>query len=131
MNFETFLFFTKCLYCQECGGDVRFDAGTIYSPNFPQNYLNNLDCMWTVSTPNDTEVYLIFDDTFGIESEPTGRTCYDFVFVHPLSQSEEIMFCGENHNLAFFDNSSAIRNNDRMNFRGLHLVKFTPYSGII
>lgn len=118
--FETFLLVAKCIYCQDCGGDVSFDVGTIYSPNFPQIYANNLDCIWTVRVPDDTDVYLVFDDTFGIESETIGITCYDFLSIRPLSWADEIMFCGENHYLAFIDRSSNVRNDDRLSFRGIN-----------
>ena len=52
---------------------------TIYSPNFPNNYDNGLDCYWNVAVDASVEVYLTFDENFAIESETAGNQCYDFV----------------------------------------------------
>ena len=50
--------------------------GTITSPNYPEHYLNNLNCVWTVAVPIG-HVSIEFLD-FELESNPTC-TDYDFV----------------------------------------------------
>lgn len=37
----------------ECGGMLTEKKGTITTPNFPKNYPNNLNCIWTVHRPYD------------------------------------------------------------------------------
>uniref|UniRef100_A0A8C5AG62 CUB and Sushi multiple domains 1 n=1 Tax=Gadus morhua TaxID=8049 RepID=A0A8C5AG62_GADMO len=45
-----------------CGGTLRGTAGSIGSPNYPEEYENNLDCMWSIlAEPGDT-IALVFSD---------------------------------------------------------------------
>ncbi|XP_019640486.1 PREDICTED: CUB and sushi domain-containing protein 1-like [Branchiostoma belcheri] len=67
--------------------------GYILSPNYPDNYLDNMDCSWTITAPS--AIQLDFVETFDIES---GDNCpYDYVQVleGPVSSSPVLgKFCG-------------------------------------
>lgn len=61
--------------CAACGGFIELNAndppGYITSPNYPQNYPQNIDCVWVVTVPNGESVRLDFEDEFYIE--PSSR----------------------------------------------------------
>ena len=46
---------------QQCGGRILSTTGSIVSIGWPANYLNNLDCNWTLATPSGTQVELQFE----------------------------------------------------------------------
>lgn len=62
--------------CAACGGFIELNHGDppgyITSPNFPQNYPQNIDCVWVVTVPNGEAVQIDFEDDFYIE--PTSRS---------------------------------------------------------
>lgn len=45
--------------------------GYITSPNYPQNYPQNMDCIWVITVPNRESVQIDFDEEFYIE--PTSK----------------------------------------------------------
>ena len=49
--------------------DNTFDSdGYIMSPNYPQQYENNLDCRWTIKAPVENIITLTLSE-FDIENE--------------------------------------------------------------
>ena len=42
----------------ECGGAISQEHGQVMSPNFPNPYLNNADCIWTITSGSGTPMYL-------------------------------------------------------------------------
>ncbi|XP_070842448.1 cubilin [Chaetodon trifascialis] len=77
-------------YSQACGGFIVLNdndpPGYITSPNFPQNYPQNIDCIWVISVPNGEAVQIDFEDEFYIE--PTGSCVNDYLELHDGSTSE-------------------------------------------
>ncbi|KAG7265578.1 hypothetical protein CRUP_019246 [Coryphaenoides rupestris] len=74
-----------------CGGTLRGTAGSIGSPNYPEEYENNLDCMWSIlAEPGDT-IALVFSD-FLLEDR------YDFL---EISGTEAPSIC--RHYRCFYD----------------------------
>uniref|UniRef100_A0A3P9CHJ1 Cubilin n=1 Tax=Maylandia zebra TaxID=106582 RepID=A0A3P9CHJ1_9CICH len=67
-------------HSQGCGGFIEVNdndpPGYITSPNYPQNYPQNIDCIWVITVPNGEAVQIDFEDQFYIE--PTSR--YTFTF---------------------------------------------------
>ncbi|XP_045916959.1 cubilin [Micropterus dolomieu] len=61
-------------HSQACGGFIELNdndpPGYITSPNYPQNYPQNIDCVWVVTVPNGEAVQIDFQDEFYIE--PSG-----------------------------------------------------------
>ena len=58
-----------------CGGYIELGdndpPGYITSPNYPQNYAQNSDCVWVIAVPNGESVRIDFEEDFYIE--PTSR----------------------------------------------------------
>ncbi|XP_013879229.1 cubilin [Austrofundulus limnaeus] len=68
-------------HSQACGGFIElsdFDPpGYLTSPNYPQNYPTNSDCIWVITVPNGEAVQIDFEDEFYIE--PTTSCIYDYL----------------------------------------------------
>ncbi|XP_067930809.1 cubilin-like [Watersipora subatra] len=63
-----------------CGGRLNLTDGIIISPNFPNHYDHNGDCVWVISIPNiNAKISLNFTD-FDMESSST--CAYDYLEVH-------------------------------------------------
>ena len=43
----------------ECGGNFTTPNGRLTSPSYPEKYLKNADCIYTISQPTDTIIVLI------------------------------------------------------------------------
>ena len=68
-----------CCLPAACGGFIELNdndpPGYITSPNYPQNYPQNIDCVWVITVPNGEAVQIDFEEDFYIE--PTTRyRCY-------------------------------------------------------
>ncbi|XP_070708966.1 cubilin [Pempheris klunzingeri] len=76
-------------HSQACGGFIELNdndpPGYITSPNYPQNYPQNIDCIWVITVPNGEAVQIDFEDEFYIE--PTGSCMYDFLELRDGSTS--------------------------------------------
>ncbi|XP_011185073.1 cubilin homolog [Zeugodacus cucurbitae] len=46
---------------KQCGGEIFSSTGRIYSPEYPGNYSNGVDCIWVINTPENTQMKLDFD----------------------------------------------------------------------
>uniref|UniRef100_A0A8C5HD89 Cubilin n=1 Tax=Gouania willdenowi TaxID=441366 RepID=A0A8C5HD89_GOUWI len=68
-------------HSQACGGLIEMNdydpPGYIMSPNYPQNYPQNIDCIWLIVVPNGEAVQINFEDEFYIE--PTTSCLYDYL----------------------------------------------------
>ena len=51
--------FITCDIFIDCGGMLSAQRGVITSPNFPNGYQNNLNCIWTIHRPYD-RIELLF-----------------------------------------------------------------------
>uniref|UniRef100_A0A3Q2CYT2 CUB domain-containing protein n=1 Tax=Cyprinodon variegatus TaxID=28743 RepID=A0A3Q2CYT2_CYPVA len=86
---------------QTCGGFIvvrdEDPPGYITSPNYPENYPQNVDCIWVITVPNGEAVQVDFEDFY---IEPTSRyrcsgsgslslpKMFDFSQSHQVSCSE-------------------------------------------
>lgn len=43
-----------------CGGDLRMESGAFNSPNYPDPYPANVDCVWTVRSSPGNRLQLSF-----------------------------------------------------------------------
>ncbi|XP_056155801.1 cubilin [Lampris incognitus] len=63
-----------------CGGFIELNdndpPGYITSPNYPQNYPQNIDCIWVITVPNGEAVQIDFEDFY---IEPTTSCQYDYL----------------------------------------------------
>ena len=44
----------------QCGGRLTGESGVFTSPNFPDNYSDNAECIWEISVPEGKKVDLEF-----------------------------------------------------------------------
>uniref|UniRef100_A0A8C0J8V6 Cubilin n=1 Tax=Chelonoidis abingdonii TaxID=106734 RepID=A0A8C0J8V6_CHEAB len=63
-----------------CGGTIYISdsspSGYASSPNYPNNYPQHADCVWTITAPNGGAVELQFEDQFYIEPSPNCAFSY-------------------------------------------------------
>ncbi|EDW13989.1 dorsal-ventral patterning protein tolloid [Drosophila mojavensis] len=79
----------------ECKNEISGSFGTIYSPNYPDNYPPNADCVWHFSTTPGHRIKLIFNE-FNVESHQ--ECAYDNVAIYDgESELSSLLgrFCGE------------------------------------
>ena len=54
-----------------CGGELYLDlattSGTFTSPNYPDSYPHNVDCVWVITAPANLRIQLDFIESFEIE----------------------------------------------------------------
>uniref|UniRef100_A0A3B5L191 Cubilin n=1 Tax=Xiphophorus couchianus TaxID=32473 RepID=A0A3B5L191_9TELE len=66
---------------EACGGSILLTdndpPGYITSPNYPQNYPQNIDCTWVITVPNGEAVQIDFEEDFYIE--PTASCSFDYL----------------------------------------------------
>ena len=48
------------MYSRECGGKLYGSYGRFASPNYPNSYGNNLNCVWTITNPMYSSVQIRF-----------------------------------------------------------------------
>ncbi|KAH8359477.1 hypothetical protein KR093_006961, partial [Drosophila rubida] len=79
----------------ECKYEISAPFGTIYSPNYPDNYPPNADCVWHFSTTPGHRIKLIFNE-FNVESHQ--ECTYDNVAIYDgESELSSLLgrFCGD------------------------------------
>ena len=54
--FETFVYF----YSAVCGGELNMETGQLESPNYPEDYVPNKECIWVITVPEGFQVALKF-----------------------------------------------------------------------
>ena len=53
---KTFMFLCTAV----CGGEILKEQGHLSSPNYPDYYKPNKECIWKITVPEDFSVALIF-----------------------------------------------------------------------
>lgn len=78
-----------------CGGELELDSGGhLESPNYPDDYQPNKECIWKLTVPKDYQVALKFQS---FEVENHDNCVYDYVEVRDgLTMDSPLMgvFCG-------------------------------------
>uniref|UniRef100_A0A665V841 Cubilin n=1 Tax=Echeneis naucrates TaxID=173247 RepID=A0A665V841_ECHNA len=89
-------------HSQACGGFIELNhddpPGYITSPNYPQNYPQNIDCIWVISVPNGEAVQIDFEGEFYIE--PNTGCAYDYLEIRDGSSLNDDLIsrlCGNTH----------------------------------
>eukprot|EP00795_Rhopilema_esculentum_P014104 gene14104-5092_t len=59
-----------------CGGFLTFSNGYIYSPNYPQNYPVNTQCVWVITVQTGHNVQINFTD---FEMEAHSSCSFDYI----------------------------------------------------
>ncbi|KAL5017782.1 hypothetical protein ScPMuIL_003504 [Solemya velum] len=77
-----------------CGGEIVKEVGQLTSPNYPDDYKPNKECVWKITVPEDYSVALKFQ-SFEIENH--DNCVYDYLEVrdgHELTSPLIGRFCG-------------------------------------
>lgn len=96
-------FFLK--YSILCNRTIHMDSGVIESPNFPNDYSNNIDCAWTIVVSKGNRIniqfshfYLENDNQF--HNETNEHICkYDYVeiadidFERKTEKGQKVKYC--------------------------------------
>ena len=61
-----------------CGGDYTSEEGIIISPNYPNAYPQNANCIWTITVPQSEVVTLNFTN---MDMETHVNCRFDYVEV--------------------------------------------------
>lgn len=69
----------KASYEALCGGEVNREEGTLQSPNYPEDYRPNKECIWKITVPEGYQVALKFQ-SFEIENH--DNCMYDYLEIH-------------------------------------------------
>ncbi|KAG2458577.1 CUBN protein, partial [Polypterus senegalus] len=83
-----------------CGGRIYLadsdPPGYITSPNYPDNYPQNIDCVWVVTVPSGEAVRLDFEGDFFIE--PSSSCLFDYLELRDGATSDAALIarlCGQ------------------------------------
>ncbi|XP_067127393.1 protein tolkin-like [Centruroides vittatus] len=77
-----------------CGGDVVMEEGILQSPNFPEDYRPNKECLWRITVPDNYQVALQFQS---FEVENHDNCVYDYLEVrdgHDITSKLLGKYCG-------------------------------------
>ncbi|KAF7489415.1 Tolloid-like protein 1 [Sarcoptes scabiei] len=77
-----------------CGGDIVAEQGYLQSPNYPDEYRSNKECVWRITVPEGFQVALKFQ-SFEIENH--DNCAYDYLEIRDgKSEDSTILgkFCG-------------------------------------
>ncbi|XP_075232242.1 cubilin [Lycorma delicatula] len=77
-------------YSSECGGDLASEIGTIVSPNFPDSYPPNIECIWTLKAAPGNVIQLQFT-TFDLVEGTTDYCDEDYVEIRESSSSGNLL----------------------------------------
>ncbi|XP_068628109.1 cubilin-like [Battus philenor] len=64
-----------------CGGKLMSKTGMIYSHNYPKNYDDNLDCIWSITVPNNHRIQLNILD-LDLYSDDNDDSCGDTIKIY-------------------------------------------------
>ncbi|XP_073838257.1 cubilin [Musca autumnalis] len=78
----------------QCNGNIHSSHGQLKSPNWPQNYTEDLDCTWVLNTPPGTQVKLLIP-VFDVE--PSQNCSNDYLEIRNGGSNQSSLvgiFCG-------------------------------------
>ncbi|XP_072333723.1 scavenger receptor cysteine-rich domain-containing protein DMBT1-like [Scyliorhinus torazame] len=108
-----------------CGGRLESDSGSFTSPNYPEPYPNNAQCIWYIQVANQDRITLNLD---GFQLEVSSQCTNDYVAIYDGASTKSPLIAtvctGSNH---LFKSSS---NTMTVYFRSDHLkasAGFTAY----
>ena len=53
-------FVRKIVILAVCGGELNMETGQLESPNYPEDYVPNKECIWVITVPEGFQVALKF-----------------------------------------------------------------------
>lgn len=64
-----------------CGGFIHTDRGVLSSPQYPQNYKPNLNCVWQIMVTPGFRVSVNFENPFQVQGYGTQCSSGDYIEV--------------------------------------------------
>ena len=90
-GFQHFAFHFTKYYWIGCGGTVELvKSGLISSPNYPNNYNDNVKCSWTLKAPEGKRIEVTVTD-FDLEEADDNSDCYDWLEI----DNDKTVYCGK------------------------------------
>ena len=87
-------YFSKCTQVTQLKAGQPVD---IISPNYPHNYVNNLNCSWVILPPPSSNKIEITPHQFDVEGGPTSNICSSDVVKFYLSDGQDVgSYCNNN-----------------------------------
>uniref|UniRef100_A0A1B6C4Q2 Cubilin n=2 Tax=Clastoptera arizonana TaxID=38151 RepID=A0A1B6C4Q2_9HEMI len=82
---------------EDCGGYISSEAGTIASPNFPNGYPENIECIWYIIPSLGNKVILTFSE-FELDSQNDPFCNQDYVEVRDRGETGDLLglYCKDN-----------------------------------
>ncbi|KAG1661332.1 Cubilin [Nymphon striatum] len=76
-----------------CGGDFTRRYGTFTSPNYPSSYMNEIECIWTITVPEGSQIALRISE---YDMELESNCVYDFLKVYRDAEDSQPLhtICG-------------------------------------
>lgn len=96
----------------QCGGEIFNEEGILQSPNYPEHYLANKECVWLITVPENYHVALKFQS---FDTEDNRENCgYDYLEVrdgHGANAPIVGKFCGPRipHDLRSTSNKMTVK----------------------
>ncbi|XP_006821491.1 protein SpAN-like [Saccoglossus kowalevskii] len=78
----------------DCGEKLTSSSGTITSPNYPDDYDDNVQCSWFIQAPDDYRVSITFDDFLLEFSEPCEFDRLEIRYDEPYYDGYPRSACG-------------------------------------
>ncbi|XP_013185402.1 cubilin [Amyelois transitella] len=95
-----------------CGGFMKAQSGVITSKNYPKNYDNNLDCIWTIVVPRSHRVAIEFTDV-DLNNENSVSGCDDSIKIYEgesiLKKNYSQIICDVSTQKYFVSKSNSIK----------------------
>ncbi|KAG7219563.1 hypothetical protein INR49_018990 [Caranx melampygus] len=78
-----------------CGGVIHADSGTFKSPNYPQNFPANVECLWRVVAHEGNHLELSFNSNFQIpDTSGQCQSSYVKVWAGQTQEAEALLSTG-------------------------------------
>ncbi|XP_059179030.1 cubilin-like isoform X2 [Physella acuta] len=76
-----------------CYGDLNSPTGTITSPDYPESYAHNTDCIWTITVAQGNSIIITFAE---IDLENSYSCRYDYLMIREEGETGKMLgkFCG-------------------------------------
>ncbi|XP_077994590.1 uncharacterized protein LOC144448281 [Glandiceps talaboti] len=103
-----------------CGANVVSGSGIIYSPGFPGFYFMRMECLWTITTPEETSVFIEFVINYTIGNVMVFEELHN-EYVDLVIENGTAMSCSNKVSIQFTSDGSVDR-------KGLFAIEYTGFT---
>lgn len=117
------MYFNRLCYVPGCGGTLNAANGDIISPNYPQPYMQQADCLWNIAVSEGSLVRLLIVD---LQLENHDRCRFDYIEVSEgIDRRNSQRYCNSPYPKVIQPKSNMVNVRFRSDFtnsgRGFHL----------